>query len=133
MRFLSRDVESTIAAIERLTGDEGQQVLYFYDSSKTMPKATHPDTNWTWVTKDFVMLNWDSTFNGEVTPGQPIPSLVSFTHELYHTYDGLKNGALSPDQAERENPAIGLENQMRLAFYWKVPGYTYLWPLRPGF
>jgi len=135
MRFLSKDVEDVIKGIEGLTGDEGQQVLYFFDSSKTMPVPgrTSSDTNWTWVTKDFVMLNWDSNFNGEVTPGQPIPNLVSFTHELYHTYDALKNGTLSPDQAERENPAIALENQMRLAFYWKVPGYTYLWPLRPGF
>jgi RHS repeat-associated protein len=131
VRFLSSDVQATIASIEGLTGEKGQMPLNFRDSSVPNPRMGGTDTNWTEVFAGAVWLNWDSEWTGPA--GYEIPNLVTLTHELAHVLDGLTDGTIPSDQRTRENPAISLENQMRLAFYWKVPGYHHLYPLRTAF
>ena len=122
MRYLSYDVGSTIASVEALTGGPGQMELVFRDSSMKWSG----DTNWTRIAGGRVWMNWDSTWQGEVPglPGVATPNLVALTHELYHALDSLQDGKMSANQATRENPAITLENRMRYAFWWKVPGWN---------
>jgi hypothetical protein len=130
MRYLSSDVSGTIASIEALIGEPGQMSLVFRDSSRDPLRIG--ETNWTAVVGNVVWMNWDSTWMGPAG-GPEIPNLVSLTHELAHALDGLQDGIIPADQATRENPAIAVENRMRLAFYWKVPTWLGLWPLRPPF
>ena len=131
MRYLSSDVGSTIASVEALTGGAGQMNLVFRDTSRN---PFGDDTNWTQVIGNVVTMNWDSIWQGDVPglPGIATPNLVALTHELYHALDSLQDGTMSANQAARENPAIRLENRMRFAFWWKVPGW-YNTPQRPYF
>jgi hypothetical protein len=129
MRYLSADVGNVIASLEALTGGEGQMNFVFRDTSRD--PFGMGDTNWTVVIGRVVTMNWDSIWQGMIQ-GHATPNLVALTHELYHAQDGLQDGIISTHQATRENPAIALENRMRYAFWWKVPGW-YTLPQRIPF
>jgi len=121
MRFLSYDVELFIASVEQLKQTSNFD-LKVRDNRSRHPKTG--DRNWTVKVETTIWVNWDTSWTGSILA--PIPTLVTLTHELVHAKQYLLHGTLPAERAARENPAIQLENRMRLAFYHKVPGYLHL-------
>ena len=119
MRYLSSDVGGTIGAIE---GILGQSQYSLSINANFTPKPEYNGTCSGYYVdeknKNHIVIDWN--YHGEVILGKQSPGLVALTHELSHAYDFLRDGSVVEPQSQGE--AIALENRMRLAFYWKVPG-----------
>ncbi len=122
MRYLSSDVGGTIGAIEGILGTSQYSLSI---KANFTPKALYGgscsgyyvDEN----NKNNIVIDWN--YHGEVILKKQSPGLVALTHELSHALDFLRDGSVVEPQSQ--GPAIELENRMRQAFYWKVPGS---WP-----
>jgi len=124
MRFLSSEVGATINAIENKIGQSKNYVVIY---ANTTPRPEYGGTASGYkIVGDAVLIEWNP--NGDVFGGVRFPGLVGLTHELYHAYDFMKDGTVVEPRSQAG--AIVLENRMSLAFYWKVPGWTNLWPFR---
>jgi len=116
MRYLSSDVGGIIGAIEGILG-QSQYSLSIYANFTPKPEYNGSCSGYRFKENNIV-IDWN--YHGEILFGKQSPGLVALTHELSHAYDFLRDGSVVEPQSQGD--AIALENRMRLAFYWKVPG-----------
>jgi RHS repeat-associated protein len=122
------DWESKIAAIEK-AGRRALEQTSVISGSRYQCKAQDGIGTVLWRRSQSVMY-------GGMRGWHRYPNLAALAHELGHAYDDVTNGMVWPASLEEsirtEKVAMEHENQIRYAFYRKVPGYSWVLP-RPAY